>query len=256
MWFISERDILIVHYLAKTRVRFDKASTKMSQASILSFFSSNLAEKGAQKHKSSDFSEGPSATKSLKCLGPSEINMSASEALFLFFWFFFQDDAHWSPNKSLWDSRSAPLSYWVQEWCISKIKVLISSPCKLGKFGAVNHSDVTNLSLRAQQDKLLPTTEFYRLSGWYCGGNSTEVWWAKNPSRGELEWGIETIRCGLKNQPHQLCLWGRGVGGWGGGFWKKHSSCTVSKAFNHDSFKLPLTLPNFRRHLSSSFFLK
>ena len=30
------------------------------------------------------------------------------------------------------------------------------SPCKLGKFGAVNHSDVTNLSLQACQDKLCP----------------------------------------------------------------------------------------------------
>ena len=44
----------------------------MSQASILSFFSSNLVEKGAQKRKSSDFTEGPSATKSLKCLGSDE----------------------------------------------------------------------------------------------------------------------------------------------------------------------------------------
>ena len=60
----------------------------MSQASILSFFSSNLAEKGTQKRKSLDFTEGPSATKSLKYLGPSEINVSASEALFVFFFFF------------------------------------------------------------------------------------------------------------------------------------------------------------------------
>ena len=45
----------------------------MSQAaSILSFFSSNFAEKGAQKRKSSDVTEGPSATKSLKCLGSNE----------------------------------------------------------------------------------------------------------------------------------------------------------------------------------------
>ena len=34
------------------------------------------------------FIEGPSATKSLKCLGPSEINVSASEALFVFCFFF------------------------------------------------------------------------------------------------------------------------------------------------------------------------
>ena len=61
----------------------------MSQASILSFFSSNLAEKGKQKRKSLDFTEGPSATKSLKYLGPSEINVSASEALFVFFFFVF-----------------------------------------------------------------------------------------------------------------------------------------------------------------------
>ena len=44
----------------------------MSQASILSFFSSNSAEKGVQKRKSSDVIEGPSATKSLKCLGSNE----------------------------------------------------------------------------------------------------------------------------------------------------------------------------------------
>ena len=47
-------------------------STKMLQASILNFFSSNLVEKGAQKCKSSDFTDGPSATKSLKCLGSNE----------------------------------------------------------------------------------------------------------------------------------------------------------------------------------------
>ena len=44
----------------------------MSQASILSFFSSNLAEKGAEKHISLDFTEGSSATKSLKFLGSNE----------------------------------------------------------------------------------------------------------------------------------------------------------------------------------------
>ena len=43
----------------------------MSQASILSH-GSNLAEKGAQKSKSSDVTEGPCATKSLKCLGSDE----------------------------------------------------------------------------------------------------------------------------------------------------------------------------------------
>ena len=31
------------------------------------------------------------------------------------------------------------------------------------KFGAVNHSDVTNLSLRARQDKLLTTAEYYSI---------------------------------------------------------------------------------------------
>ena len=44
----------------------------MSQASILSFYGSNLVEKGAKKCKSSDVTEGPSATKSLKCLGSNE----------------------------------------------------------------------------------------------------------------------------------------------------------------------------------------
>ena len=87
MWFISVKDTLIVHYLAKTRGWFE-TSTKMSQASILSFFSSNLAEKRVQMRKSSDFAEGLSAIKSLKCLGPSEINVSVSEALFVLFFFF------------------------------------------------------------------------------------------------------------------------------------------------------------------------
>ena len=36
------------------------------------FFGSNLAEKGVQNRKSSDVTEGPSATKSLKCLGSNE----------------------------------------------------------------------------------------------------------------------------------------------------------------------------------------
>ena len=44
----------------------------MSQASILSFYGKNLAEKGATKRKSPDVTEGPSATKSLKCLGSNE----------------------------------------------------------------------------------------------------------------------------------------------------------------------------------------
>ena len=47
-------------------------STKMSQASILSFFGSNLVEKGAQKHKSLDVTKGPSATKSPNCLSSNE----------------------------------------------------------------------------------------------------------------------------------------------------------------------------------------
>ena len=71
------------------------------------------------------------------------------------------------------------------------------------KFGAVNHSDVTNLSLRARQDKLLPTAEYYRC-GWFCRGNLAETRWTKNPSRWELEWGIIKIRGGLKNQPHRF----------------------------------------------------
>ena len=32
----------------------------------------HIAEKGSQKYKSSDVTEGPSATKSLKCLGSNE----------------------------------------------------------------------------------------------------------------------------------------------------------------------------------------
>ena len=36
------------------------------------FFGSNLAEKGVQNSKSSDVTEGPSAPKSLKCLGSNE----------------------------------------------------------------------------------------------------------------------------------------------------------------------------------------
>ena len=89
------------------------------------------------------------------------------------------------------------------EWCISKIKVPISSPCKLGKIGSVNHSDVTNLSLRAHQDKLAHH-RVLQVSGWFCGGNSAETQWAKNLSRRELEWGIGRIRGGLKNPPHRF----------------------------------------------------
>ena len=48
------------------------AWTKMSQASILRFYGSNLAEKGGKKCKSLDITEGPSAIKSLKCLGSNE----------------------------------------------------------------------------------------------------------------------------------------------------------------------------------------
>ena len=64
MWCISEKDILIVHYLGKTRGRVETP-----QQRCLSFFGSNLGEKGAQQRKSLDVTEGPSATKSLKCLG-------------------------------------------------------------------------------------------------------------------------------------------------------------------------------------------
>ena len=44
----------------------------MSQASILSFYGSNVVKKGVKKRKSSDLTEDPSATKSLKCLGSNE----------------------------------------------------------------------------------------------------------------------------------------------------------------------------------------
>ena len=70
MLFISERDILIVHYLAKTRGRFETLQQRCHKLAF--FFGSNLAEKGAQNRKSSDVTEGPSATKSLKCLGSNE----------------------------------------------------------------------------------------------------------------------------------------------------------------------------------------
>ena len=73
MWFISETDILIVHYLAKHVVGLKCIDQqRCQQASILSFYGSNLAEKGAKKRKSLDVTEGPSATKSMKCLGSNE----------------------------------------------------------------------------------------------------------------------------------------------------------------------------------------
>ena len=70
MLFISERDILIVHYLAKTRGRFEMFQKRCHKLAF--FFGSNLAEKGVRNRKSSDVTEGPSATKSLKCLGSNE----------------------------------------------------------------------------------------------------------------------------------------------------------------------------------------
>ena len=70
MLFISERDILIVHYLGKTRGRFETLQQRCHKLAF--FFGSNLAEKGVQNRKSSDVTEGPSATKSLKCLGSNE----------------------------------------------------------------------------------------------------------------------------------------------------------------------------------------
>ena len=66
MLFISERDILIVNYIAKTCGRFETLQQ------LAFFFGSNLAEKGAQKRKSSNVTNGPSATNSLKCLGSNE----------------------------------------------------------------------------------------------------------------------------------------------------------------------------------------
>ena len=39
---------------------------------MLAFFFGNLVEKGVQNPNSSDVTEGPSATKSLKCLGSNE----------------------------------------------------------------------------------------------------------------------------------------------------------------------------------------
>ena len=70
MLFISERDILIVHYLAKTRGQFETLQQRCHKLAF--FFGSNLVEKGVQNHKSSDVTEGHSATKSLKCLGSNE----------------------------------------------------------------------------------------------------------------------------------------------------------------------------------------
>ena len=53
----------------------------------------------------------------------------------------------------------------------------------------------------------------------FCGGNSAETRWTKNPSRWELEWGKRKIRGGLKDQPHRFG---------GGGILKNHLSCTVA----------------------------
>ena len=95
----------------------------------------------------------------------------------------------------------------------------ISSPCKLGKFGAVNHSDITNLSLRARQDKLLPTAEFYK---WVVlrrelGGNAVDE---KSVTVGIGVGYREHTRWAKKSTPP---VWG----GRGGGL-KNHLSCTVS----------------------------
>ena len=68
--FISERDILIVHYLAKTGGQFETLQQRCRKLAF--FFGSNLAEKGVQNRKSSDVIEGPYATKPLKCLGSNE----------------------------------------------------------------------------------------------------------------------------------------------------------------------------------------
>ena len=70
MLFISERDILIAHYLAKTGGRFETLQQRCHKLAF--FFGSNLAEKGVQNCKSPDVNEGPSATKLLKCLGSNE----------------------------------------------------------------------------------------------------------------------------------------------------------------------------------------
>ena len=70
MLFISERDILIVHYLAKTRGQFETLQQRCHKLAF--FFGSNLVEKGVQNHKFSDVTAGHSATKSLKCLGSNE----------------------------------------------------------------------------------------------------------------------------------------------------------------------------------------
>ena len=70
MLFILERDILIVHYPAKTCGWFETLQQRCHKLAF--FFGSNLAERGVQNCKSSDVTEGPSATKSLKCLGSNE----------------------------------------------------------------------------------------------------------------------------------------------------------------------------------------
>ena len=58
--------------LAKHMVGLKRINKDVTLASILSFYGSNLVEKGAQKCKSSDVTEDPSATKSLKCLASNE----------------------------------------------------------------------------------------------------------------------------------------------------------------------------------------
>ena len=63
------------------------------------------------------------------------------------------------------------------------------------------------------------------VSGWFCGGNSAETRWMKNPLRRELEWGIRKIRGGLKNQPQRF-------GGRGGDFEKPPELyCTYPMVF-------------------------
>ena len=73
VWSFSHYPIAddhVVHYLAKTRGRFETLQQRCHKLAF--FFGSNLAEKGVQNHKSSDVTEGLSATKSLKCLGSNE----------------------------------------------------------------------------------------------------------------------------------------------------------------------------------------
>ena len=81
MWFISEKDILIVHYLAKTRGRFE---TLQQRCHKLAFELLQLKLCGERGHKSTNLRillKAPLPPNHW----PLEINVSVSEALFVLF---------------------------------------------------------------------------------------------------------------------------------------------------------------------------